>query len=1102
MDRQAANGRWVAGPARVTGCAAPPEKADGRPDPKPVLAELKDFQRQTVDYVVRRLYDEGARRFLIADEVGLGKTLVARGVIAEAIDRLWSTVGRIDVVYICSNAEIARQNIKRLNLRSGEGFELASRITLLPLKIHQLKENRLNFVSFTPGTSFDPGRRLGWALERALLYVLLRDHWALGRRQGPLKVLRGTAGLGSFRNEVAGVEGQRVDHELKRDFLTELDRREEGAAPGRSLRERFLSLSDRVARLDAPREHDAQERNELVAELRQLLASVCVQALEPDLVILDEFQRFRQLLEGESEASELAHSLFNYRDEVEGSMARVLLLSATPYRMYTLADESDEDHYADLLGVLNFLYDDPVQTAAVTSLLAELRQALLEAGDGNTGRFTAMKTALEHRLRQVMVRTERLASSGDRNGMLEPVQPERLDLEPQDLRAYVADRRLARLFADADAIKGTNTIEYWKSAPYLLNFMESYEMKRAFKEACADGQSAAELLPALDEGAGLLPWAGIRQYAHVDPSNARMRSLASETLGLGAWRLLWVHPSLPYYESGPPYDDPGLRGFTKRLVFSSWNVVPKAIAGLMSYEAERLMVTALGGEHENSAQARAGRRPLLNFASSEGRPTGMPVMALIYPSPTLARTVDPLALAAESDDGGTMQLDTLESSARTRVQAMLDDLDDPGGHQGPEDERWYWAAPLLLDLAHSRASTLEWWGDPELAARWSSGGEDPAEASSSRFADHVELAREVLAGHVVLGRRPTDLAEVVTRLALAAPGTGCLRAFGRVCGGEMSLERPEIRHTAASAAWSFRTLFNQPEVTTLVRSIEDRPPYWRGVLEYCLNGNLQAMLDEHVHGLFESRALGKESAEKASWDLAEQIRIAVGLRTTRVDVDDIRVAPGHVSIDPTSNLRTRFALRYGEAKMDAGGDTTHAEVVRVAFNSPFWPFLLASTSVGQEGLDFHTWCHAVVHWNLPPNPVDLEQREGRVHRYKGHAVRKNVASAHRAAALASSNEDPWEAMFAEATVARPAGENDIVPYWLYPGPAKIERRILALPLSREAERVEHLLRSLTLYRMVFGQPRQEDLVGYLARQMDGGAAGQLADSLRVDLAPR
>ena len=55
----------------------------------PTLSRLKDFQRRTVDYVFRRMYlDESpALRFLVADEVGLGKTLVARGVIARALDR-------------------------------------------------------------------------------------------------------------------------------------------------------------------------------------------------------------------------------------------------------------------------------------------------------------------------------------------------------------------------------------------------------------------------------------------------------------------------------------------------------------------------------------------------------------------------------------------------------------------------------------------------------------------------------------------------------------------------------------------------------------------------------------------------------------------------------------------------------------------------------------------------------------------------------------------------------------------------------------------------------------------------------------------------------
>src|ERR1700685_1852206 len=86
-----------------------------RPDTVSALAGLKDFQRATVDYVFDRFYGpDPTQRFLVADEVGLGKTLVARGVIARTIDHLWKDVPRIDIVYICSNVDIARQNVQRL----------------------------------------------------------------------------------------------------------------------------------------------------------------------------------------------------------------------------------------------------------------------------------------------------------------------------------------------------------------------------------------------------------------------------------------------------------------------------------------------------------------------------------------------------------------------------------------------------------------------------------------------------------------------------------------------------------------------------------------------------------------------------------------------------------------------------------------------------------------------------------------------------------------------------------------------------------------------------------------------------------------------------
>src|SRR6056297_1181584 len=129
------------------------------------LAPLKDFQRTTADHVFQRLYGSAdpVRRFLIADEVGLGKTLVARGVIAQTLEHLQDVVDQVNVIYVCSNAQIARQNIRRLRIEQQSQFELAERITMLPATAHRLADNPVNLISFTPGTSFELKRGTGIA---------------------------------------------------------------------------------------------------------------------------------------------------------------------------------------------------------------------------------------------------------------------------------------------------------------------------------------------------------------------------------------------------------------------------------------------------------------------------------------------------------------------------------------------------------------------------------------------------------------------------------------------------------------------------------------------------------------------------------------------------------------------------------------------------------------------------------------------------------------------------------------------------------------------------------------------------------------------------
>ena len=106
-----------------------------RPDLEAILAPLKPFQRRTVDHAFHELFEapDSTSRFLVADEVGLGKTLVARGIIGRAVEYMWDDVDRIDIIYICSNATIARANLPKLQISSaGErAFALATRLTML-----------------------------------------------------------------------------------------------------------------------------------------------------------------------------------------------------------------------------------------------------------------------------------------------------------------------------------------------------------------------------------------------------------------------------------------------------------------------------------------------------------------------------------------------------------------------------------------------------------------------------------------------------------------------------------------------------------------------------------------------------------------------------------------------------------------------------------------------------------------------------------------------------------------------------------------------------------------------------------------------------------
>ena len=474
----------------------------------------------------------------------------------------------------------------------------------------------------------------------------------------------------------------------------------------------------------------------------------------------------------------------------------------------------------------------------------------------------------------------------------------------------------------------------------------------------------------------------------------------------------------------------------------------------------------------------------------------MPVLALLYPSPVLAAAGDPLAVAAAAAD--LLTADELVERVRARLEPGIATLvRDRGRPGGRPDKAWYWAAPVLLDAAADPDATRAWLDNPELAHRWA-GGRSDKHRESRYWPKHLEEAARVLDPQYALGPPPPDLARVLARLAVAGPGTCLLRALTR---GETGPHDPGVRTAAAAAAWPFVGLFNAPEVIAMLGGRTKKGSYWKKVLRYALNGGLQAVLDDYLHQVREDHPAADPA--EAAWAAAERTREALSVRTSSLGVTRVRARPAAGTVETEEGkMRARFAMRFGDEKDDAGGET-RADQVRAAFNGPFWPFVLATTSVGQEGLDFHPYCHAVVHWTLPANPVDLEQREGRVNRYKNHAVRKNLAAEYSHVGLAPDVGDPWQAMFEAARTGRGSGKFDLEPYWVFNREcgAVVERHVPAVPLSRDVDRYADLQRSLAVYRLAFGQSGQEDLLAFLRAHCPADQLDALSRGLRIDLRP-
>jgi hypothetical protein len=168
--------------------------------------------------------------------------------------------------------------------------------------------------------------------------------------------------------------------------------------------------------------------------------------------------------------------------------------------------------------------------------------------------------------------------------------------------------------------------------------------------------------------------------------------------------------------------------------------------------------------------------------------------------------------------------------------------------------------------------------------------------------------------------------------------------------------------------------------------------------------------------------------------------------------------------------------------------------------------VLASTSIGQEGLDFHFYSKKIIHWNLPSNPIDFEQREGRIHRFKGHVIRMNVANKFNKHLNSEVNKNIWDQLFDLAEKSERSKAQfpcDLIPCWHVETDEgfSIERIVPLYPFSKDIEKYQNMLKVLAYYRLTFGQPRQDELIEAMAEAGISENEKILIQNLMLDLSP-
>ena len=932
------------------------------------------FQQATVDAAVARLGGKGRKRFLVADEVGLGKTVVAREVIRELSG---GGSKQFTVYYVTSNTKVSDQNARRLVDFLGSGSDSAvsrvDRLGLIPLE-KPIRALRLHpLAPMTSFASLTTRPQTGKAGERAFVAWLLERCYPGILKALPKGLLQQRARTG-WQVAVKGAKPAAM--RVPRRFV-DVYRSKLVSTFGYNARKRIVEA--------------AKQRTEwlkVLSRLRRALAEACLLARPPDLVIFDEFQRYRDLL-APTKDDRLVRALLNGEN---GHRPAILLLSATPYRLFSETWETTHgaQPHMELFGIVEFLGGRAARSeteplfhrfGAILRRVAETSDQPLDSSLIDTAR--EVRAQIEAKLRPLIARTERHGTSDiGGSGTLLPSH----NLEPVDLRVF-------RHFAKAVLPRfRTAAVPYWLSVPLPAQALgPRYKITRnvPFKtERSVPVLKKVRRARTFKDGWG----------------SPKLRALL-EVLPVDQLALPWVAPSLAWWPlSGAWRDAPA----PKLLMFSRFRATPQSVAGLMSLEVESRYAQTQGDSYD-----KVWKRRKLQAKASQGA-----TLALFHPSKFLIETTDPLKgrHATQAQARATVKRQLI-----TRLKQLGIAVKPPRKSDSAR-RKPTWQVLAAIEKADG---TFE-----RNQAAWKSVSVDDGVLSTL-------LVKRAAVPELdwVSTREINDLAV----MALGGPAVAAGRAWLRHHDGALE---------SAGLATLTRFCWHR------LRNYFDNPVFWRRlgagkpttVLQAAvIDGGLESLLDEHFW-LARSRVTPDI--------LIDDLYDALGATAGRFVFKDLSTDSSGV------HVRCHAAVPFGGTETGedplAGDDRlrpARSHELRQAFNAPFWPHLLATTSVGQEGLDFHNWCQRITHWDLPSNPVDLEQREGRISRFGGLVVRRPLAELVGGRALADSARtggSPWCHLERHARTQH-SDAIGLSPWWQFQN-ATIERHAFSLPQSRDAAR--------------------------------------------------